>query len=383
MILIDLQKAFDTIDHSILLDKLKSMHFSDSVVSWFRSYLTNRRFHVRVDKKVSEEGFLHCGVPQGSILGPLLFLLYVNDMPQSLNCELLLYADDSCLISQHKDIKHIENILNQNFSSLCEWFVDNKLSVHFGEDKTKSILFSSKCKANQAEPLNIVYNGVPIKQHASVNYLGCILDQTVSGETMGLKVINKINSRLRFLYRKQSFLSPKLKRTLCNALIQPHFDYACTAWYLDLNKSLKNRLQTAQNKCIRFALNLNARAPIGTDQFRSIKWLPVDMRVNQCIAAHAFKFFNLPTPNYMGEIFIRSQNPRLALRNSFLKLQPPRRNNNMGQNCLSSKGPSIWNIFSYDLKSINNYNTFKHKVKDTFLDSLLDIRHANPYRLLN
>ena len=87
-----------------------------------------------------EPGNLLCGVPQGSILGPLLFLLYTNDMPQSVNCELLLYADDTCLIFQHNDIKEIENQLNKNFSLICDWFVDNKLSIHFGEDKTKSIL---------------------------------------------------------------------------------------------------------------------------------------------------------------------------------------------------------------------------------------------------
>ena len=185
MILIDLQKAFDTIDHTILLEKLKSMRFSENVVFWFKSYLSNRTFRVKIDKELSDEEIVKCGVPQGSILGPLLFLLYVNDMKQALDCELLLYADDSCLISQHKDVKEIENVLNRNFSNLCEWFVDNKLSVHFGEDKTKCILFSSKMKTKKADPLNINYRGRSIKQNTSVKYLGCLLDQTLSGETMG------------------------------------------------------------------------------------------------------------------------------------------------------------------------------------------------------
>ena len=97
------------------------------------------------------------GVPQGSILGPLLFLIYVNDMEQAVTCELLLYADDSCLLFQHKDVKKIEEILTTNFSSLCDWFVDNKLSIHFGDDKTKVILFSPKSKAKNADSLNISY----------------------------------------------------------------------------------------------------------------------------------------------------------------------------------------------------------------------------------
>ena len=87
-----------------------------------------------------------CGVPQGCILGPPLFLLYINDIPQAVEGELFLHADDTCLIFQHSDINEIEIQLNKNFSLICDWFVDNKLSIHFGEDKTKSILFSSKIK---------------------------------------------------------------------------------------------------------------------------------------------------------------------------------------------------------------------------------------------
>ena len=107
LILIDLQKAFDTIDHDLLLEKMMFLGFSKEVINWFRSYLSNRKFKVNINKAFSNYGNVTCGVPQGSILGPLLFLLYVNDMPQALSCDLLLYADDSCLIFQHKDVKEI------------------------------------------------------------------------------------------------------------------------------------------------------------------------------------------------------------------------------------------------------------------------------------
>ncbi len=110
MILIDLQKAFDTIDHEILLQKMKYIGFSVATIKWFESYLTNRIFKVNVGDEYSSPGDLSCGVPQGSILGPLLFLLYVNDMPQSVSCDLLLYADDSCLVYTGKDIDKIETI---------------------------------------------------------------------------------------------------------------------------------------------------------------------------------------------------------------------------------------------------------------------------------
>ena len=180
---------------------MKHLGFSEEATLWFRSYLSNRKFIVHINKAISEPGDLSCGVPQGSILGPLLFLLYINDMPQAIDCDLLLYADDTCLIFQHKDIHEIETVLNRNFSVLCDWFVDNKLSIHFGEDKTKSILFSSKHKIKTIRSLNIQYKDISIKQYSKVKYLGCILDETLSGDSMALHVISKVNSRLKFLYR--------------------------------------------------------------------------------------------------------------------------------------------------------------------------------------
>ena len=111
----------------------------------------------------------------------------------------------------------IEKRLNEDFKNLCDWFVDNKLSIHFGEDKTKS--FVSKRRAKNIRQLNIKYKDINIKQHSEVTYFGCVLDKTMSGEPVVLKVINKINGKLKFLYWKNRFLSPEFQRMLCNALI--------------------------------------------------------------------------------------------------------------------------------------------------------------------
>ena len=131
MILIDLQKAFDTIDHKILIEKLRALGFSEYTTEWFKSYLSDRSFCVSVGKTLSDHAGITCGVPQGSILGPLLFLIYVNDMDQAVTCDLLLYADDSCLLFQHKNVKEIEKVLSMNFANSCDWFIDNKLSIHW------------------------------------------------------------------------------------------------------------------------------------------------------------------------------------------------------------------------------------------------------------
>ena len=133
MISIDLQKAFDTIDYEILLQKPEAIRFAKGTLQWFRSYLSEQIFLVNSESKLSDFGKISCGVPEGSILGPLLFLIYGNDMPKAVRSALLLYADDSCILYQHK-----------NFENICDWLVDNKLSTHFGKNKTKSILFAGK-----------------------------------------------------------------------------------------------------------------------------------------------------------------------------------------------------------------------------------------------
>ena len=108
--------------------------------------MSNRSFIVNVENDYSDPGDLTCGATQGSILGPLLFLFYLNDMPSAIKCELLLYADDSVLLLTHKNISIINDQLNRDFNSLCEWFVDNKLSIHFGEDKRSQFCLIVKIK---------------------------------------------------------------------------------------------------------------------------------------------------------------------------------------------------------------------------------------------
>ena len=150
MILIDLQKAFDTIDDDILLQKLYAIGFSKHSVNWFRSYLINRTFLVSLGNAFSQPARLSSCVPQGSILGPPLFLIYINDMSQPVKCNCFLYAGDTYLVCQH-NINEIKKQLNKDFESICDWFFDNNLSIDFGDVKTKSILFATKFKIKRSK----------------------------------------------------------------------------------------------------------------------------------------------------------------------------------------------------------------------------------------
>ena len=120
-----------------------------------------------------------------------------------------------------------------------------------------------------------MYNGIETKQYSKVTYLGCLLDETMSGEPMGLKAIKKINQKLKFLNRKNRFLTPELRRLLFNAIIQLHFDYACSAWNPNLTQKLEKNLQVIQSKCIQFCLQLDKISTIFYKEFKDLNWSPV------------------------------------------------------------------------------------------------------------
>ena len=160
MALLDLQKAFDTVDHQILLDKLNAMGASNTSIGWFRSYLCNRSQLVCINGVNSDSSPIVCGVPQGSILGPLLFLAYVNDMKLSVTCKLLLYADDSALLISGKSLVNIEQQLTTQLNYVHEWLIDNRLSIHLG--KTEVILFGPT-KRIKGKSLNVTCNEIVIQ----------------------------------------------------------------------------------------------------------------------------------------------------------------------------------------------------------------------------
>ena len=169
--------------------------------------------------------------------------------------------------------------------------------------------------------LNIKHRDIQVKQHSKVKYLGCMLDETMSGETMALSVINKINNKLKCVCRKNRFLTPTLRRLLCNALIQPYFDYACSAGYLKLTKKLKNRIQTSQKKSIRFCLQLDKMPHISHEEFEFLNWLLVTERFNQCINSIVFKYVNNQSPNYLNEVFQTAPENNIQTSGSFLNLK--------------------------------------------------------------
>ena len=178
-----------------------------------------------------------------------------------------------------------------------DWLIDNKLSLHLG--KTESILFGSKRKLAKHSELNIKCGNLQIMPKSDIRYLGPDIHQSLDGEITADKVIKKANSRLKFLQRKGRYLNVYTKKLLVSALIQCHYDYACSSWYLGLTKHTKQRLQITQNKIIRNVLNLSPRSHIGANEFQEVNWLPINCRVFQIIVNHMFRILNGKSPIYL------------------------------------------------------------------------------------
>ena len=253
-------------------------------------------------------------MPQGSILGPLLFLIYVNDMSTSIDkeCKLILYADDSAIFFAHKDPHLISEKLGSVLNNCSTWLVNNKLSLHLG--KTECILFGPKRKLKDFQDFNICCNNNVIKSTDHVKYLGVYIDNSLSGDLIVESVVQKVNSRLKFLYRQARFLDFKCKMSLCSVpemriwsilliksdlkwcihlsrslflyLIQCHIDYACSAWYSGLSKCLKQKLQICQNKMVRFICSYSPRHSIDYSVLSSLNMLCVEDRVTQLRLNH-------------------------------------------------------------------------------------------------
>ena len=285
---------------------------------------------------------------------------------QSSDRHTYLYADDNSNFYQHKDVAEIENVLNKESAHVCEWFADNKLSLHFGEDKTKCILFSKK---KNLLGLNITYKNNRIKQFNIVEYLGCYLDANLSGESMAMKSLKKINAKLQLLYRQNEFRNPKLRRLLCNSLIQPHFGQACVSWYLLVSKKIRKKIQVTQNKCIRFCLKLNSRHHIGAKEFQEINWLPTKERVEQRVATNVLKYSKWISPFYVNELFVPSRNIYKTRSHVALEVIPLRKSN-LSQKSIPFMGQSIWNKLSNDLKILDTATSYTHNYKKLVLKKL-------------
>ena len=363
MIFIDLQKAFDCVDHSLLIRKLSAMGVAST--DWFRSYLNDRTQCTQVEGRDSSFLDVNCGVPQGSILGPTLFLCYINDMAGALNCKLSLYADDSALVYSGSDPDIVATFLSQELDTCQKWLIDNRLSIHLG--KTECILFGSKRRLNGDIQFEVNLDGQVVQKVTSVKYLGVFVDQCLDFSTHVEGLLKKAHGKLSFLYRNSSFLNLSTRKLLCESLIFSSLEYCSPSWYPGLSARLRDSLSVFKRKCVRFTLGYGPRSHVGEHEFRNLSWMPFSKRVTYFNLLHAYKIRSGCSARYLNQSF--TPVPEIHTYN----LRQSRFNFSLAH-CVSPMGTFIrdaiqdWNSLPAELKAASSLKLFKFRLKRFLLD---------------
>ena len=229
---IDLRKAFDTVNHEILIDKLRVIGASSITLKWFKSYLSNRIQRVSYNEVVSDALPISTGVPQGSILGPLLFLIFINDIPNVIkHGKISMYADDTTLYVSDKDVNVISKKLTEDIRAITTWLRMNTLFLNI--DKTNIMLVgsSSRLRSVQDDEFTVMVNGLKLDRVRKAKCLGVLIDDELLWHKQVNGVTQKLFCKIALLRRLSVFLDSSTMNILYKSLVQPHFDYCSVIWF--------------------------------------------------------------------------------------------------------------------------------------------------------
>ena len=248
-IFVDLQKAFDTVNHDILLAKLYRYGVRGVAYDWFKSYLTNRNQYVSILGFESNKLIIQNGVPQGSVLGPLLFLIYINDLHNAIKySSTYLFADDTNLLNINKSTKKMEKQMNYDLKGLYWWLLANKISLN--ATKTEMIIFRKPCHETPIE-LHIKINGQRLYPCKCIKYLGVYLDEHLRGSAHIEILLCKLRRANGMLAKSRHYTSPEQIKSIYHAIFASHMMYGCQIWGHSPTNTYINKIQILQNNALR------------------------------------------------------------------------------------------------------------------------------------
>ena len=358
VVLVDFKKAFDLVDHKILLSKLKLYGIDNEALMWFNTYLAHRQQQVSLNDNKSDFETVTFGVPQGSILGPLLFLLFINDLPLYINnVSADLYADDTTLYDVQNSIEMIEHNLQIGLNQLHIWCKYNGMVLNSAKTKVMLITTSQKRHRLPSINLNLNYSEESLKVVSNDKILGVFVDDNLVWSDHVRHVCKKISSYIWLLSKIKYFLSLEHRVQFYKSYIQLHIDFCSIVW-ANSSESNKMKILKMQKRACRVILDYNVNDT--HEAFRSLKILSVYDRLFLRKAKFMFKVYHELTPQYVSENFMlrnemdMSINLRSSVAGCFV---PPLPKRGCFKQSMRYSGCLIWNSLPNNVK--NNHRQLK------------------------
>ena len=364
VLFIDLKSAFDTVDLNVLTQKLEHYGFRGKILNLLTSYLYNRKQYIKSGEIVSCLLEVVCGVPQGSVLGPLLFILYINDIENCSNFECVLFADDAALLLAADTLKILKRLINKEVKFLYEWLITSKLTLNLG--KTKYMLFANKnvLSAKTRKKFKITINKYTVHEVEQIKYLGIILDRNQNWNYHAEYLVTKLSSAAGAMYRIRNSLPLDARLLVYNSLVASHLQYSITAWGT-CSTVILNKLQHIQNRFVRYMTytpphtNLDAK-------YKSLKIL----KVNELHFYETAKFMHSVYHNQMPLAFqdyfqVISHTYNTRTRNN-VGFAMPRPRTERGKKSLKYSGIEIWGKVPESLRNMP-LKAFKYHLKEFIL----------------
>lgn len=356
-IFLDFSKAFDKINHHLLLYKLRTLNIDDGILTWIEFFLTNRSQYVIANNYCSPSSPVTSGVPQGSVLGPLLFLIYINDLPDVVTSSIHLFADD-CVVYREISSNFDTSSLQTDITNIASWCTTWRMDLNTNKCKVLRISRTTQ------PPANYTLNNVTLDTVTSYKYLGIHISSDLSWNHHINYVINNSNRTLGYLRRNFSRAPQAVKLTMYKTLVRPKLEYACSIWD-PFQLNLTHSLEMVQNNAARFILSNYHRTSSVTSMKRTLSLQSLESRrkASRLILFH--KIFNHP---FLKPQFVTTPSYRSARLDHQHKVHVISCRTITFYHSFVPRTSSDWNHLPFDIVSISNHALFSSTVQNYLLD---------------
>ena len=370
LVMLDLSAAFDTVDHQLLMSDMEEVGVRDSALTYMKSYLYGRVQRVVVGEATSDPIPLVCGVPQGSVLGPILFSIYISSLMSVLQAHDVayhFYADDTQFYIKVENVAAAKEKVSMVIADIKKWMFGRKLKLN--EGKTEIIIVKGNSRHMNAEQFgNFQVGSAPLEPVNVVRDLGFRFDSSLDFRSQINQVVKVCHYHIRNLYMVRKFLSRQCLVTLVGSLVLSQVDY-CNSLYIGLPKYQLRKLQSVLNRAARLIFLLPPRTST-TPSLIELHWLPVKARIEFKVCLLVFKALKFREPKYIVDMLIPFQNAGMALRSSDdpYRLVEPRaiQGHSFADRSFSYVAPRLYNRIPLVIRNLSSVESFKRHLK-TFI----------------